>query len=409
MQNMELKLASGLAMMSAYLRGWRTRQKIVVIESDDWGSIRTSSPEAYNRLVASGYHMDRSPWSLDALETDTDLRKLFEVLESVRDRRGRPACMTANMIVANPDFERIRQAHFRKYFYEPTIAILLRQYNRRDIPRLWKEGLNRKVFVPQLHAREHVCWWRWLEALRNGSQEALETFELKMCGVPMAVSKEKQSFFTPLYLVDEELAKSSVDPEQMVREGASLFKKQLGYGSLSSIAPNDCWTDHVELIWIALGVRYVQTALLQLVGCRHRRPHFLAERSQAGCLYIVRNCIFEPVGGIDWVDRCFKQVAWAFRFRKPAVICSHRVNFIGAIRPENRDSGLRQLKDLLSRICQEWPDVYFLSTTELGYMIEHNIKDVQELPDVALTGCSLQGSREPVDYDAGMFSGEDRY
>ncbi len=36
-------------------------------------------------------------------------------------------------------------------------------------------------------------------ALRSGSTE-LETFDLGMCGVPRAVSKEKQSFFEPVYI-----------------------------------------------------------------------------------------------------------------------------------------------------------------------------------------------------------------
>jgi hypothetical protein len=30
------------------LRGWKTKRKIVVIESDDWGSIRMPSPESFN-------------------------------------------------------------------------------------------------------------------------------------------------------------------------------------------------------------------------------------------------------------------------------------------------------------------------------------------------------------------------
>ena len=33
------------------IKGWRTNRKIVVIESDDWGTIRMSSKEAFNSLL----------------------------------------------------------------------------------------------------------------------------------------------------------------------------------------------------------------------------------------------------------------------------------------------------------------------------------------------------------------------
>lgn len=114
------------AMARNLVGGWRCRRPIVVIESDDWGCLRTSSREAYDRLAALGYPMERSPYSLDALETDEDLDRLFEVLASVKDSRGRPACMTANMVTANPDFARIRAADFSEYFYEPATATLAR-------------------------------------------------------------------------------------------------------------------------------------------------------------------------------------------------------------------------------------------------------------------------------------------
>ena len=39
--------------------GWRTRRHIVVIESDDWGSIRMPSIESYNRLLAAGIRDDK--------------------------------------------------------------------------------------------------------------------------------------------------------------------------------------------------------------------------------------------------------------------------------------------------------------------------------------------------------------
>ena len=69
----------------ANLPGWRTNRKIVVIESDDWGTIRMSSKEAFNSLLKKGYPVDQCPYNkYDALESNQDLEMLFDVLNSVK-------------------------------------------------------------------------------------------------------------------------------------------------------------------------------------------------------------------------------------------------------------------------------------------------------------------------------------
>ncbi|MCX5653869.1 MAG: hypothetical protein NTY65_04375 [Planctomycetota bacterium] len=366
------RLRKEWSVVQAYLRGWRTPHRILVIESDDWGSIRASSREAYDRLVAAGYPMGRSAFGADALETDEDLDRLFNVLGSVRDASGRPACMTANMVMANPDFDRIRQHDFRYYFHEPACLTLARSAERQGVTRRWSEGAERQVFVPQLHAREHVCWWKWLTALRAGSVEARLTFDLGMCGVPRDASKEGQGFYSPVYLDDAELERQGVDLAAMVKEGAALFEKQFGHRSLTAIAPNYCWTCHVEHLWAEVGVRFVQGATLQDVGSvLHQRCHYLGQRTATGGWYLVRNCLLEPSGanGEGAADCCLRQVACAFRMHQPAIVSSHRVNYVGSIIPSNRARGLRQLRRLLDAICRRWPDVLFMSSPELGCLI----------------------------------------
>ena len=64
------------------------------------------------------------------------------------------------------------------------------------------------------------------------------------------------------------------------------------------------------------------------------------------------------------------QVAAAFRWRKPAIISSHRVNFCGHIEEENRRLGLDALGRLLQGIVQRWPDVQFISADDLVHRID---------------------------------------
>ena len=42
--------------------GRNINQRIIVFESDDWGSIRMPSYNVYNKLKAHGVHVDRTPY-----------------------------------------------------------------------------------------------------------------------------------------------------------------------------------------------------------------------------------------------------------------------------------------------------------------------------------------------------------
>ena len=55
--------------------GYKTNRKIVVFESDDWGSIRMPSKFAYSNLLNKGIDVDKSYLydTLDSLEKKEDL------------------------------------------------------------------------------------------------------------------------------------------------------------------------------------------------------------------------------------------------------------------------------------------------------------------------------------------------
>ena len=61
-----------------------------------------------------------------------------------------------------------------------------------------------------------------------------------------------------------------------------------------------------------------------------------------------------------------------FNWHHPVIICSHRVNFIGAINKYNRDKNLKLLSLLLQRIKKQWPDVEFMSSDKLGMLISED-------------------------------------
>ena len=85
----------------------------------------------------------------------------------------------------------------------------------------------------------------------------------------------------------------------------------------------------------------------------------------------MRNCYFEPSikPGFDFVGDCLNRIESAFRWKKAANICAHRVNFIGAVDPSNTDRNLPLFSALLKEIVRRWPDVEFISSDQLGDII----------------------------------------
>jgi hypothetical protein len=71
----------------------------------------------------------------------------------------------------------------------------------------------------------------------------------------------------------------------------------------------------------------------------------------------------------DWVNTCLAQIQAAFISNKPAVIGSHRINYVGFIDEKNRDIGLLNLALLLKKVLKKWPEVQFISTNQLSHFI----------------------------------------
>ncbi len=80
----------------------------------------------------------------------------------------------------------------------------------------------------------------------------------------------------------------------------------------------------------------------------------------------------------DVVGECLKDISNAFFWNKPAIITTHRLNFIGALEPENRIRNLNAFSQLLGEIISKWPEAEFMNTVQLGSFIENDLSINQE-------------------------------
>ncbi len=346
----------------------------MVIESDDWGSIRMPSLAAFDRLRAAGLSLDKGDALRynrnDTLAGPDDFHALFELLQSHRDQNGNPAVFTALTLTANPDFDRIRESGFANYHYEPLTHTLERYYPGRNVFDYWREGIRRKLFVPQFHGREHLNVAAWMKGLSEGDLQTRAAFAEGCWGF---------SNRHP-YNVRYQAAFDVNDPAEIeshhdiVREGLDLFEKLHGYRARFFVPPNGPVNNALEKTAADNGIRYMSASKVQQealgFGRTRRRFHYLGQRNRHGQLYITRNCFFEPSQpGGNWVRACLDQIAIAFRWHKPAIISSHRVNYVGGLQEQNRRHGLEQLDLLLKGILQRWPDTTFMTSEQLGLLM----------------------------------------
>lgn len=375
MMGMMGTLAGKLSKNLSNIPGWRTGRKLVVIESDDWGSVRMPSLAAFEAMSKAGLDMDSEDFGRynqnDTLATREDLAALFEVLSKHVDRNGANPVITAVAVVANPDFDKIRENGFSSYVYEP-FPVTLDRYGHTGAFSLWKEGLGKGLFVPQFHGREHLNVAAWMRALQSGEKEVRLAFDHGCWGYN---NKHKHGLRYQAAF-DLEFAEDLKVQAEVISSGLALFEQLFGYKATFFVPPNGPYNNSLDEAAAAAGVKYMSSPKLQLEvlgeGKTRRCFHYMGQKNKYGQYYITRNCVFEPnIGGKDWVDSCMNEINIAFAWGKPAVISSHRVNYIGALNPGNRVNGLSQLDSLLKRIRAKWPEVEFVTSSRLGELIEH--------------------------------------
>lgn len=364
--------------------GWRTNRKIIVIESDDWGSIRMPSLEAFNALLKEGIPVDKSPYCLyDKLESSEDLEMLYAVLLKHADANGKHPIITANCVTANPDFERISTAKFDEYYFESVQKTFERYYSVNNPFNLWMEGLNARLFYPQFHGREHVNVPFWIKTLKEGDKVFTKAFANQCWGISTDIygryPKSIQATF------DYDSLKDLNFLENSVLEGLKMFESMFGYKSKSFIPNNFIWPNELNEIIKNNGVEYLQGMKFQLLP----KPEGLIKRekirriggqtNQNGLINIVRNVSFEPSlspkeNKIGVLENTLKEIENSFFWNKPAIISTHRINFMGGLDTQNRKNNLHLLDSLFYKIISKWPDIEFLTSVELGDIIAENSK-----------------------------------
>ena len=323
-----------------FKKTWREtyiKERVLVIESDDWGP-------------GGDFHAER-------------LEQLSKLLSSFKDSKGRPAVLTADMVLSVPDLKQTMKAPDQQ---------LKRNTLNNDFPIVHLAFINameKGVLVPQLHGLEHLHgeglkrladkndprvedatqterWWDW------------ETLDSPLQGHYV----DGTSLPTKAHAAD--IQKAIID------QATQLFEQCFGFSTESTAAPCYLWVDDTEKAWAEKHIQFIQTAGYRCSGRRgdgsyvqdlqETRP---GDRNALGQVYLVRNAMYEPVDGRR-EDDCIRQIEQAYAQASPATISTHRYND-----PRTEDEfkmSLRGLQKILQHCTKKYTDLRFASSPELG-------------------------------------------
>ncbi len=369
MQNVVLNLKN--------LPGWRTNRKIVVFSVDDYGNVRLDSKESRQKMDEAGIIPQNRFDRLDTLETRQDLEMLYETLQSVQDKNNRYAVFTPFALPCNINFEKVEEGWFGEYHYEllPETFQKLSARQPKAYEGAWeilKQGIKEGLMVPQFHGREHLNLKVLEEKLQEGNPELIIPLKNRSF---TGISDSGYSTISAMAAFDFWKFDENERLKEIARDGLLRFEEVYGYRPTHFTPP--VYNVHPALFGELEdgGIRYVDTAMIkkehQGEGLYSKRFNYTGKKISGKQCFIVRNVVFEPTQerSVNWVKFALRQIEAAFRWNKPAIISSHRVNFCGHIDPKNREAGLLALKELLSEIVYRWPDVEFMAANELGDLV----------------------------------------
>jgi hypothetical protein len=348
--------------------GKKVNNRYLVIESDDWGATRIPNKVTRKKLMEEGLTRLSDPFSkYDSMETADDITSLFDVLESLNDHNGRHPVITTNFILNNPNFKAIKETGYNQYISESFIETYSKDGMSNVAWEYIKEGISKNLVKPQFHGLEHLNVIRWMNYLRNGDERFLRAFDLNCYSIDTNDENRRNNLMAAYDYKDE---KELQYIKKSISNGLNQFEEIFGFRSRTTVAPCYVWNSEIEKEMLTDGVFGFQGSFVQNVPSQKSFKNIYRYNGQKNRFvqsYFVRNCLFEPSihEDVNWIEKTMESIDIAFKWNKPAIISSHRINFSGRLDEERRNKNLELLHGLIMRCLKKYPDVNFIDSTEL--------------------------------------------
>lgn len=354
-------------------------EKIVVFQSDGWGSARIPNREVFQSLLGKGIKISFKENKgfrtvLDGFENPKELNQLLEILLKHKDADGKNPVFTFNVTTGNPDFKKIEDHEFSEYFSEPFHHTMERE--RPGVLSLWRSGIDQGLISPQFMGHDPVNQKRWLDGLIKNRLDLQIAFQY---GV---YSLSRTKFTSDYYSIAYEYLPGEDEPylKASITQGLTVFKDFFHKWPCSFVAPFNVTPSYLLKEVRQQGVSVFQSNGIHLLPRKVKNGEMMYHRKffvsgldrHTNSVQLIRNCRFEPAffPTENEAGRCLKEIGQAFSYRRPAVISSSRSNYVGIFDEKIPEESLGQLDTLLAGIIKTWPDVKFYTTEQIAHLYD---------------------------------------
>lgn len=167
--------------------------------------------------------------------------------------------------------------------------------------------------------------------------------------------------------------------KEILRDCLKLFQDLFSYKASLFTAPSQINDQRLESTLNECGVKFLDVPRLEkkVRGNMLIRTKiiYIGKTNRYNQNYITRNAAFEPNFEESYatVEGYLHSIALEFKYNIPAIIINHRTVFTGSIDPKNREKGLRDFDNLLSKIIKKWPEIEFMTSKQLGDLISKKL------------------------------------
>lgn len=348
-------------------------KKYICFESDDWGSYRLPLPPKRQKLYQLPVQLDEPGAEFfnefDAIESSEDVDALINTLlnagKNNSERFQQQPKFTFLHATRNPNFEKIKASDFKQYYSESIEESYLKIWGTSALFAT-KKAISENLIRAEFHCREHLNVPFWMDQIINGDAETLLAAENEFWSY-INNNKNQVYYQASFHLNDSKRINQYQD---ILASGIADFERLFDYLPEYFVAPNAPYSNKLLPILKQNGIQLICGGRLQLEpmgnGKMKKNYRIPGIKWLDGFYYVKRNAFFEPADkSHDWVDQCLKQINAAFSKNQPAVISSHRVNYVSGGSVKNRDHGLKELDKLLKMILKNWPEVEFITSNQL--------------------------------------------
>jgi len=242
--------------------GRTLQQKVVVFESDDWGSIRIPNKNVYDTLIKNKLVSEKDAFSkYDCIENDEDLNGLLDVLVKYKDCKDNNPIITTNTVVCNPDFDKIKDTNYTAFFAEPFTETLAKRTDSQKAFGIISKAIDEKLFYPQFHAKEHLNVGLWMTLLQNKNIAFKKAFDLNCFSIKFdgGLNRRDNLMATYDYHSEEEF----VTIAKNINQGLQIFEQIFNFKSQTTIAPCYVWDEKIEKVFLENNVNCFQGSRFQ--------------------------------------------------------------------------------------------------------------------------------------------------